>query len=358
MHSKYFLVIVFVALFCLFLIFYSLWKEIEAPLSKDSSLVPVRTPFKSQISGVGIVEPSSDNIYIGTPVSRIVEKVMVTVGQSVKKGEVLFALENIDLKANLAVQQAAYNIAQAQLQKLEAPPRAEDLAIAKAAVKNAQAEFEFAKNQYEMVQALPDIRAISQEERNRRLSLYQQAEAKLQQSKADLEKIEAGTWKPDLEIARLELEQAKANIDRLEAEIQRTIIRSPIDGTVLQIRIHEGELAPFDTSRAPLMILGNTKELYLRVSINQLLIPDFNTKDKAVAYLQSESRFEYPLEFVRIEPYLISKQNLTNEIVEKVDTRVMQVIYRIKKDTPPLFVGQQMDVFIESTPIPEKNHVL
>lgn len=356
MHSKYFLVIVFLALFCLFLIFYSLWKEIEAPLGKDTSAMTPRAPFKSQIAGVGIVEPGSDNIYIGTPVSRIVDKVLVQVGQKVRKGDLLFLLEDRDLKANLAVQKAAYNVALAQLQKLESPPRTEDLSVAKAALMNAQAEYEFAKTQQEMVQALSDSRAISQEEKNRRLALYQQAEAKRQQAQADLNKIESGAWKPDLEISRMELLQAKANIERLEAEIERTIIRSPIDGTVLQIKIHEGELAPYDTSRTALMILGNLDELSLRVNINQLLIPDFKPKDKAVAYFQGDSRFEYPLEFVRVEPYLVSKQNITNEIGEKIDTRVLQVIYRIKKDTPPLFVGQQMDVFIESNSKNEKNH--
>ena len=60
------------------------------------------------------------------------------------------------------------------------------------------------------------------------------------------------------------------------------------------------------------------------------------------------ARIEFPLEFVRLEPYLVNKQNFTNEITDKVDTRVLQVIYRIKKHDHPIFIGQQMDVFIEA----------
>lgn len=348
MHSKYFLFIVAIALICLFLIFFSLWREIEAPLTKDTGIPPPRAPYESQISGVGIVEASSDNITIGTPVNRIIDKVLVTVGQKVKKGDALFQLENLDLKANLMTQQTAYEIAVANLQKLQSLPRAEDLAAAKAAMKNAQVELEFVKKQYEMVQALQDSRAISQEEKNRRLFNYQQSEAKLQQVQADLEKIEAGAWKPDLEIAQLEVQQANANVNRIQAEIQRTTIQSPIDGTILQIKIHEGEMPPYDSFRTPLMVLGNTEDLFLRVSINQLLIPEFQPEAPAVAFIQGNSRFQYPLEFVRIEPLLVHKQDLTNEITERIDTRVLQIIYRIKKDVPPLFVGQQMDVFIEA----------
>jgi len=348
MNRNYFLFIIFAALVCLFLIFFSLWKEIDSPLSKGPPIEPPIAPFQSYISGVGIVEASSENIYIGTPVNRIVDKVLVKVGEKVKKDQILFKLEDQDLTANLAAQEAAYHSSLAKLEKLKAFPRPEDLADATAALNSTKIEWELAKNQHEMVQGLSDPRAISQEEKNRRFSNYQQSEAKWQQAQANWEKVKAGTWKPDLKIAQLEVLEAKANLNRIKAEIQRTIIESPIDGTVLQVKIHEGEFPPADTLRTPMMILGNIDEIYLRVSINQLDIPTFRPEAKAVAYLQEDGHLEYPLEFVRVEPFLVNKQNLTNEITEKVDTKVLQIIYRIIKNDSNLFVGQQLDVFIET----------
>lgn len=343
--SKYFLALILVALFSLILIFYSLWKEIEAPLSKEPPSTVHPAPFTSQIAGIGVVEPSSGQIDIGTSVNRIVETVDVSVGQKVNKGEILFQLENHDLKANLMAQEAAYKIAEAQLEKLKALPRPEDLAASKAVLENAKAELEFAKKQYEMVEALPDLRALSQDERNRRLLNYQQAQSKERQAQAELDKVEKGAWKPDLEIATLEVAQAKSNIERTKAEIEQTIIKAPIEGTVLQIKIHPGELS---SGESPLMVLGDTEHLNMRVSINQLLIPQFLSQAKAVAYLQGNERWEYPLEFIRIEPYLQGKQNVGNAITEKVDTRVMHILYRIQTNTPPLYVGEQLDVYIES----------
>jgi hypothetical protein len=96
------------------------------------------------------------------------------------------------------------------------------------------------------------------------------------------------------------------------------------------------------------MVLGNIDDLYLRVSINQLDISSFRPTGAAVAFLQGTGNVEYPLEFVRVEPFLVSKENLTNELSETVDTRVLHIIYRIKKDHAMLFVGQQMDVFINT----------
>jgi len=52
------------------------------------------------------------------------------------------------------------------------------------------------------------------------------------------------------------------------------------------------------------------------------------------------------LEFVRFEPYVTPKRSLTGDSTERVDTRVLQVIYRFKDPGVPFRVGQQMDVFI------------
>lgn len=343
MSRHYFFIIVICAIVCLFLIFFSLWKEIESPVTKAPTTPPPNTPYASSIAGVGIVEASSSNIMITTPLSRVVDKVLVNVGTKVKKGDILFCLEDRDLKASLEAQMAVYNSTLANLQKLKALPRKEDLTAAEAVAKIAEAEFDLAKNQYEMVLALSDPRAISQEEKNRRFFNYLQAEAKKDQAQADLKKVQEGAWKPDLEIAHFEVLKAESNVNQIKTEILRTIVRSPINGTVLQIKTHAGE---FPDTRTPMMILGNTEELYLRVSINQLDIPFYHAHSDAVAFLQGDAKVEFPLEFVRIEPYLVNKQNLTNEITEKVDTRVLQILYRIKKSDQRLFVGQQMDVFI------------
>lgn len=347
MKRNYFNIIVYLAIFCLFLIFLSLWWEIESPVAKDQSQIPPRSPFKSYISGVGIVEPSSDNISLTTPLNRMVEKVLVKVGDRVKKNEILLRLDDRDLQANLIAQLASYKSAQAKMSRLEAFPRPEDLADAQATLKSAEAEKEKAKQEYEMVLKLPDPRAISEEEKKRRYFNAQLTEAKWQQAQASFKKIQAGTWKPDLEIARLEVQEASANLNRLKTEIDRTLIRSPIDGTILQLNIHEGEYPSLD-QRFPLIIVGNVEEYYLRVSINQLDIRDFKPEAPAVAFFQGDSRSAFPLEFVRIEPYLENKKSLTNEISEKVDTRVLKIIYRIKNENHLLFVGQQMDVFIET----------
>ncbi|WP_039359410.1 HlyD family secretion protein [Candidatus Protochlamydia amoebophila] len=333
----------------LFLIVFSMWKESQPKeVLKVLDIKRPASPFSSYIAAVGVVEAGSENIFIGTPINRIVDKIFVTVGNEVHQGNPLIQFENRDLEANLKIQELAYQIAQAHVQKLESFPRKEDLQSAEASLKKADIEYLLAKNQYEMTRGMQDSRALSQEEMNRRLFRYQEAEANKNQMQANMEKIQAGTWLPDLKIAQLEALQMKARMNAAKIDIERTLLRSPITGRILQINIHEGEHAGQDSSKMPMMVLGNTNEKHLEVSINQFNAPYFKSDAPAVAFLQGDSNIKFQLEFIKFEPYLVNKQNFTNNLIEKVDSKVLKVTYRFKENDQNIFVGQIMDVFIQA----------
>jgi HlyD family secretion protein len=64
--------------------------------------------------------------------------------------------------------------------------------------------------------------------------------------------------------------------------------------------------------------------------------------------LRGSANVEMPLTFVRVEPYLVPKKSLTGEGTERIDTRVLRVIYALGPETKGIYVGQQLDVFIEA----------
>lgn len=69
------------------------------------------------------------------------------------------------------------------------------------------------------------------------------------------------------------------------------------------------------------------------------------TKD--VSHPRGDSGRSYRLRFVRVEPYVVPKPSLTGDSRERVDTRVLQVVYAVEEESPDLFVGQQVDVFVD-----------
>jgi multidrug resistance efflux pump len=148
--------------------------------------------------------------------------------------------------------------------------------------------------------------------------------------------------------ARAQLEAARAAVQQTKLLIDRMTVRAPRAGTVLQVNIRPGEYASPQNKLAAI-ILGEIDTLQVRVDVDEQNAAGVKENMEATAYLKSDSTTGYTLAFSRIEPFVIPKQSLTGASTERVDTRVLQVIYKL---TPPpnaparLYVGQQVDVFI------------
>ena len=69
----------------------------------------------------------------------------------------------------------------------------------------------------------------------------------------------------------------------------------------------------------------------------------------AVLQLRGTNDRHYALRFVRVEPYVVRKRWLTGDNTERVDTRVLQVIYALDEIDSPVYDGEQVDVFIEAS---------
>jgi HlyD family secretion protein len=270
---------------------------------------PPRSTFAETVAAVGLVEPEDELITLGSHRSGVVEQTHVKAGQQVKKGEPLVTLDTRQLRAELAVAKAQVNEAQAAL------------AVA-------QAQEALARRNVEFARSLTDARAMSDEERTQRELTLGTAQAKVKSNEAAIQR-------------------AQAQIVVIETEIARSVITSPRDATVLQMKVREGEYVSTGVASAPWLVLGDLSELHVRADVDEYEAWKVRANSKANAQVRGNPSLSAQLEFVRFEPLVIPKKSLTGDATERVDTRVLQVIYRLQKPFPPaLFVGQQMDVFI------------
>jgi HlyD family secretion protein len=271
---------------------------------------PPASPYAHVVAAEGLVEASSENISIGTPLAEVVTEVPVVVGQKVKAGEPLFKLDDRQLQADLGARRAELSVAETQV-KVDAALCGD------------------AKQQLEFAETIADKRAISSEELARRRYAAEAAQARL-------------------EAARAQVSTAAARIQSVETQVERSTVRAPIDGEVLQVKIHVGEYATAGVTATPLILLGRLKPLNIRVDVDEHEAWRVNSSAKAVATVRGNADLKTSLSFVRFEPFVLPKKSLTGDSTERVDTRVLQVIYRVENERLPLFVGQQMDVFIEA----------
>ena len=270
---------------------------------------PPASEFQRTVAAVGLIESSSENIRIGSHLSGIVDEVLVRAGDDVATDAPLFRLETRHLRAALANANAA-------------------LDVARTGVGVAEATLGDTKEQLDLVLAVRDKRAVSEDDVQRRRFAVTTAEARLAQ-------------------ARAAVKAAEAERDRVQVEIDRSTVRAPIAGTILKVDVRAGEFAPAGALADPLIILGNVKPLYVRVDVDEHEAARVRPQAPAVAALRGDASIRTPLRFVRIEPLVVPKRSLTGDSAERVDTRVLQVLYEIQRSDPRFFVGQQMDVFIE-----------
>jgi HlyD family secretion protein len=267
----------------------------QAPPFSDAP----QSPYQTFVAGSGIVEAGTENISIGTPIAGIVTKIFVHIGSNVKTGDPLFTLDDRAQLAELTTRRAAVQVAEAQL----ADARYE-LTIAKTLV---------AKG------------FISVEEHQRKGFAAQKAAAQLAQARAELNSSETG--------------------------LERLTVRAPVDGQVLQLKVHLGEFAPdaaASAGQSPLILLGSVTPLNVRVDVDEDDAWRVSAGASATGFLRGHKEVKTPLQFVRFEPYVVPKKSLTGDSTERVDTRVLQVIFSFDRGDLPIFVGQQMDVFIDA----------
>jgi multidrug efflux pump subunit AcrA (membrane-fusion protein) len=329
---------------------FAIWTVIQgAKTQPPSSPVsdPPRSPFSNKISGSGIVEASTRNISIGSHVPGIVARVFVTVGKRVTSGEPLFVLDDRKQQADLVVKEAALAEARARLARLKQAPRPEDLPPAQARVNEAEAILEDARHQLRNTEKLKDARAIAIDDVNKRRFAVEAAEARLAQAKADLKLLEAGSWKPDIEVAMANVASAEAEVEGTQVEIARLTVRAPVEGDILQVNVRPGEFAPSGATTVPLILLGNVDKLHVRVDIDENDAWRFRRDAPAVASMRGNPQFKTDLTFEYVETYVVPKRSLTGESTERVDTRVMQVVYSFKRGKLPIYPGQLVDVYID-----------
>ncbi|HBE71490.1 MAG TPA: hypothetical protein DDW52_25370 [Planctomycetaceae bacterium] len=317
------------------------------------------------IGAVGIVEPASRLVSVGSTASGVAKDVLVVPGQKVTKGEKLFTIDDRFAKAEVNVARQELRAAQARLMELQGQvtqviARVES---ARATLELSNVKLRESRQRFARTQSLRVNDAVSQEEFEQKRNAVDIASAQLVDAEAGLKEAESDLAllidKPtdgnksfsgaSLFVRQADVSTAQALLERAMVNLDLHTIRAPLGGTVLSVDLQPGEYVVTATLAEPPIVLGSMSPLHVRAEIDESEITRFQ-EGSAIASVRGQPNIRFPLQFVRVEPLVIPKSTLTGAASERVDTRVMQVVYALpaeSSETISVQPGQQVDLLIE-----------
>ncbi len=270
---------------------------------------PARSPYDNTVAATGIVEARRENVKLAAPKGGLVTRVFVRVGDRVKAGAPLFQLDDREAQARVASLSAQVDSARAAL---------------------AAQEVELADwtDQLERFKKLEREKVATDDELKRRWFAVEAARART-------------------ETTRAQIAAAERQLQQARTELVVLTVNAPRDGELLQVNVREGEFAPAAALNEPLMLLGDVETLQIRAEVDEQNAVLVEPNRPARGSLKGHADLAMDLRFVRVEPFVIPKRSLTGDSLERVDTRVLQIIYEFDRPAFRVYVGQQVDVFIE-----------
>ncbi len=294
------------------------------------------------VAGSGSVEPDSQSIKLSADLSGKLRSVNVEEGQAIHKGQVLAQLENEDYAAHLASSAAELRKKEAIMRKVVNGAQSRERSQALASEHAAEAVMKNAKENLERRQKLFDAGVISREELERYTKEYNVAKDQYDESSDQYSLINDDAREEDVAIAQANLDLAKARVAEAQASYQQTIITSPIDGIVLRVHHRAGESISASASSDPVLTVGDTRLLRVRVDIDETDVAKVEVGQKAYIKADAFGDEKFWGRVVEVGELLGPKTARTDEPSERVDRKFLQALVELQSGAH-LPVGLRVD---------------
>ncbi len=325
---------------------------------------PTSNPYAEGIFANGIVESyqsQGENINLYPEVSGTVVAVFVTEGQRVARGAPLEEIDDSIQRAIVEQQKSQADASLALLEELKAQPRRENLDVARAQVDAAEATLKNTRDQLTKIKTSYELApgSVSKDAYDNAVNAARIAEANLGVVTRQYELTKAGAWVFDIRNQEKQHEAQVKAYGASKALLAKYTIRAPVDGIVLSTKATTGSyVSPqgvYDTytqGLGPAVVMATAEgPLAVRCYVDEILIPRLPPMDRLRAQMTIRgTNTKIPLHFDRLQPYVTPKIQLSDQRQERVDLRVLPVIFRFEPAPGvSVYPGQLVDVYIGGT---------
>lgn len=236
--------------------------QTEAKTVPETTAVTV-ADIETTVLASGVLEASS-LVSVGAEVSGRIEAIHVTLGQDVKKGDLIAEIDSLD-------QENSVKSAKAALAGIEAQKRNQEAVLVKA-------EAALARNTQLSAGSL-----VSQTD-------LETAQAAVEQAKAQIDQLTA------------QIDQANLTVESAQLNLARTQIVSPSDGTVVALVVEEGQTLNANTSTPTIAKIANLDTMVIKAEISEADVVKVQSGQKVYFTILGEPDNRIEAQLREVEP--------------------------------------------------------
>jgi len=267
------------------------YNRLTAPLPVET--VRVKSPVAASEGGEQVILTATGyivaahKIEVASKVVGRVASISVEKGDKVKAGQVLVRLEDDEYRAQLEQAQGQLANLEARLAELRNGSRPEEIAKARADVNQAKADVENAQLTLNRTRALAQDGVVAKQVLDDAQAKYDSAEAHVNSLQRTLDLAVAGPRKEQIDQVLGQVEQAKGMVAYAQTQLDNTVIKAPVSGTILDRNVEKGEFITTGFvgdkgAKGYIVTMADLNDLKVELDINQNDFPKLDREQKGI----------------------------------------------------------------------------
>ncbi len=291
----------------------------------------------------GRVEPRDGEVKIGTPILGRVYEVLVGVGTVVEADELLVRLDDDEARARMAAAEYEAGARRQERDRLPTTTGREDVRRAEDAVYSAERGVTGARFELDFAQSARRKGTGSQQSVTQARRQLDEANDRLQRERLAFAAAQAKTGLPSPSRAESMVSAGRAEVAIAEAILDKTRIRAPVAGTVLQQNAKLGEIVG-PSPEQPLVVVGDVEVMRVKAEVDEADVAKIRIGQKAFVRSQSYPGREFEGTVARIAPTLAAPRIGQRGPRRPTDVEVIEVTINLEGKVP-LLTGMRVDTF-------------
>ncbi len=305
--------------------------------------VQVKSPMAASATGDEVILTATGyivaahKIEVASKVNGRVAWIGVDKGDRVKAGQVLVRLEDDEYRAQVLEQQGQLANLQAKLEEDLNGSRPDEIAKARSDVSQSKADLLDAKSSLDRTSELVKEGVMAKQSLDDAQSKYDGDIAKVASLQRTLDLSVLGPRKEEIAQVRGQIEQAKGGLDYAQNQLDNTIIRAPIRGTILDRNVEKGEFITTGFvgdkgAKGYIVTMADLNDLQVELDISQNDFPKLGPKQKGVITTDAYPDRKY--------------QGFVEQVSPEADRAKATVQVKVKVENPDGYLRPDMNATV------------